>query len=65
MSNTHSWVDYHKYMATHSEVEAWALIEMIQRHEGVQPRQLLEVEDHWNLIMNYLPLLRQQPVVIA
>jgi hypothetical protein len=37
-----------------------ALLDDLQRREGISLREPLSLEDHWNLIMNYVPRIQQR-----
>ncbi|GEM_PF-4007193 len=54
------WLDFHSYLARHSEAAVLALLDDLQRREGISLREPLSLEDHWNLIMNYVPRIQQR-----
>lgn len=53
-------LDFDKYVARHGEFSAQALIERLERYEGVRNRFGASLEDRWNALMQGSSL--QQPL---
>lgn len=45
-------LDFNKYIERHGEHSAQALIERLERYEGIQAQFGRSLEDRWNLLMH-------------
>lgn len=43
--------DFHRYVARHGEHGVQAIIERLERNEGIRANILLPLEDRWNALM--------------
>jgi len=47
--------DYHQYLMRHGEFGVQAIVEMIERNEGVLGTALLPLEERWKALMTSIP----------
>lgn len=47
--------DYHKYLMRHGEFGVQAIIEQIERSEGIRHTVIMTLEDRWSALMREPP----------
>jgi len=52
--------NFDKYVSRHGEYGAQALIELIERYEGIRASIALPLEDRWNALMQDAPVQQFQ-----
>lgn len=55
--------DFDKYVARHGEFGVQALIERLERYEGIRARIGISLEERWNALMQ--PACAAQPYAMA
>ena len=44
-------LDFNRYVARHGEFGAQAIIERLERYEGIRANIMMSLEDRWNALM--------------
>ena len=45
-------IDFENLVARHGEFAVQAILEKIERYEGVRPRMDISLEERWNVVIN-------------
>jgi hypothetical protein len=48
-------LDFDRYVARHGEFGAQALVERLERYEGIRAKFDIPLEDRWNALMQKIP----------
>ena len=58
-------LDFNQYVSRHGEHGVQAIIERLERYEGIKSDISVSLEERWNFLMNDVPLAADCPTALA